>query len=140
MTIRMFAVGGFVCLTVALPAAGKTYKSIFPVACSEVWTAVQETLGDAEHYNVTEKDNAKMTAAYHPKHTVHVNVSGTLLQRTNHVTLLPKGAACEMHVVSNFSGWEHDDQGDFKKRVEEALAKAKNAPEAGPAKQEAPAK
>jgi hypothetical protein len=28
-----------------------------------------------------------------------------------------------MQVVSNYSGWEHNDQGDFKKRVDDALVK-----------------
>jgi len=33
------------------------------------------------------------------------------MQRTNKVTLLPKGTGCEMQVVANYSGWEHNDQG-----------------------------
>jgi len=58
-----------------------------------------------------------MTASCGVKHSVHMNVTGTILQRTNKVTLVPKGAVCEMQAVSNFSGWEHNDQGDFRKRV-----------------------
>lgn len=34
----------------------------------------------------------------------------------------------------NFSGREHDDKGDFKTRVDESLAKLKNAKPAEPAK------
>jgi hypothetical protein len=81
-----------------------------------------------------------MTASYRVKHAAHVNVSGAILQRTNHVTLVSKGTVCEMQVVSNYSGWEHDDKGDFKTRVDEALAKLKagTAPEA--AKPTSPAK
>ena len=112
-----------VCL--ALPAFGKTYKSTYPVACTEVWPAVQTTLSNPDNYSVTTNDDAKMTAEYDVKHSAHVNVSGALLQRKNHVTLLPKGTGCEMQVVSNYSGWEHNDQGDFKKRVDEALAAPK---------------
>lgn len=48
----------------------------------------------------------------------------------NHVTLITKGEGCEMDVVSNFSGWGHEDQGDFKKRVDDALTKPKEAAEA----------
>ena len=33
----------------------------------------------------------------------------------------------------NYSGWEHDGQGDFKKRVDEAMTKPKPAPAAAPA-------
>ena len=75
-----------------------------------------------------------MKADYQPKHSVHVDISGTLLQRMNHVRLAPKGTGCEMQVVSNYSGWGHEDQGDFKKRVDEALAKPKTETPAQPAK------
>ena len=64
-----------------------------------------------------------MTASYDVKHSAHVNVSGALLQRTNKVTLVSKGTGCEMQVVSNYSGWEHNDKGDFRTRVDEALTK-----------------
>jgi hypothetical protein len=37
-----------------------------------------------------------------------------------------------MQVVSNFSGWEHSDRGDFKKRVDESLVKLKNPAPAKP--------
>ena len=39
-----------------------------------------------------------------------------------------------MQVVSNYSGWEHNDQGDFKQRVEDAMAKIKAASTSQPAK------
>jgi len=109
-------------LASALPAFGKTYKSAYSLPCSDVWPAVKDTLSVAENYNIIETDDAKMTATYDVKHSAHVNVSGALLQRKNHVTLVQKGAGCEMQVVSNYSGWEHNDQGDFKKRVDDALA------------------
>jgi len=140
MVRTRLAVAVFLSATLGLLALGKTYKSTLPVPCNEVWAAVKETLGNPENYNVESSDDAKMTAAYHVKHTVHVNVSGAILQRTNHVTLIPKGATCEMDVVSNFSGWEHNDREDFKKRVDEALAKAKGAPPSEPAKPQTPAK
>ena len=127
-------------LALALPAFGKTYKSTYPVACSEVWGAVKDTLSNPENYNVVETDDAKMTAAYNVKHAAHVSITGAVLQRTNHVTLVSKGTGCEMQVVSNYSGLEHDDKGDFKKRVDESLAKLQAAPPAQAAKPEAPAK
>jgi hypothetical protein len=99
-----------------------------------VWGGVKDTLSNPENYNVVESDDAKMTASYKVKHSAHVNVSGAILQRTNKVTLVPKGAACEIQIVSNFSGWEHDDKGDFKTRVDESLAKLKNAKPAEPVK------
>ena len=123
-------------LAVAAPALAKTYKYSYPNACSEMWPAVKATLADAEHYAQVKPDDEKMTAEYQPKHDVHVDVTGVLLQRINHVTLLPSGngATCEMQIVSNYSGWGHDDKADFKKRVDESMVKLKAAPAAEPAK------
>jgi hypothetical protein len=134
------AVVALMSLALALPAVGKTYKSTYPVPCGEVWGAVKDTLSNPENYKVAESDDAKMTASYHVKHSVHASISGAALQRTNHINLIPKGAVCEMHVVSNFSGFEHNDRDDFKKRVDESLAKLKSATPSQPAKPEAPAK
>jgi hypothetical protein len=47
---------------------------------------------------------------------------------------MPKDAGCEMDIVSNYSGFEHNDQGDFKTRVDESLAKLKAAEPTVPAK------
>jgi hypothetical protein len=69
-----------------------------------------------------------------------VGLSGAILQRTNKVTLAPQGAACELQVVSNFSGWEHSHRGDFKKRVEESLVKLKAATTSQPAESAPPIK
>jgi hypothetical protein len=127
-----------ICL--ALPSFGKTYKSTYPVACSEVWSAVQETLNVPDNYNVVEIDPALMTATYDVKHSAHVNISGAALQRKNHVALVTEGTGCQMQVVSNYSGWEHNDQGDFKKRVDEALAKPKATAPVQPAEPTMPTK
>lgn len=109
-------------LAIALPAFGKTYKSTYPVACSQVWPAVKTVLSVQENYEVEQTDDAKMTATYDVKHQAHVNISGALLQRKNKVALVTEGTGCQMQVISNYSGWEHNDQGDFKQRVDDALA------------------
>jgi hypothetical protein len=64
----------------------------------------------------------------------------TLKPGKNHVTLSPVGTTCEMSVVSMYSGLSHNDQGDFKKRVDESLAKLKIATPSQPAKPEVPVK
>jgi hypothetical protein len=120
-------------LALALPAFGKTYKNTYPVPCSQVWAAVKDTLGNADNYDVTESDDTQMKAAYRVKHAAHVTITGAALQRTNHVTLVSKGAVCEMQVGSNYSGFEHDDKGDFRKRVDESLAKLQGTKSAEPA-------
>ena len=124
----------------ALPMFGETYKDTYPIACSDLWGAVKDTLNNPANYSVKASDDAKMTASYNVKHAAHVTVTGAILQRDNKVALVPKGGACEMHVVSNFSGWEHSDREDFKKRVDESLVKLKGATTSQLAKAEAPAK
>ncbi|HXX19189.1 MAG TPA: hypothetical protein VEJ46_07280 [Candidatus Acidoferrum sp.] len=135
-----FAVAVLISLALAFPAFGWTYKSAYQIPCSEVWPAVKDTLSNADNYSVVASDDAKLTASYNVKHSAHVNISGAILQRTNKVTLVSKGSGCEMQVVSNYSGWEHNDQGDFKKRVDESLAKLKAAKPTEPAKPEPSAK
>jgi glycerol-3-phosphate dehydrogenase len=138
MKVNIAAVTLFA-LAIAVPASGKTYKSTYPVPCTDVWGAVQETLNHPDQYEVLKKDDAQMHAEYNVKHEAHVTITGVFTQRTNKVTLVPQGGACEMQVVSNFSGWEHTDRADFKKRVDDNLAKAKGAgPAAQPAEEAKP--
>ena len=119
-----FVVIAFVTLILALPALGGTHKDSFPQSCSELWTAVKDTISNPDHYTLQgTPDDAKMTASYNVKHAAHLSISGAVAQRTNVVTLVPKGTGCEMQVESSFSGLAHDDAGDFKKRVDESLAK-----------------
>ena len=88
-------------LALALPALGETYKSTYTVPCNQLWGAVKDTLGNPKNYADVKSDDSNMTASFHPKHSVHLNISGALLQRTNRVTLVSKGTGCEMQVVSN---------------------------------------
>ena len=110
-------------LALALPSFGKTSKNTYPASCGDLWVAVKDVLSNAENYNVEESNDTLMAATYKVKHAAHVTVSGAVLQRANHVALVSKGAECEMQVKSNYSGFEHDDSGDFRKRVEESFAK-----------------
>jgi hypothetical protein len=131
-TIGMLAL---LSLVLTLPVLAMTYKTNYSVPCDQVWGAVKDTLSVPDNYTVVSSDDALMTASYDVKHSAHVNISGTVLQRTNKVTLVTKGTGCEMQVVSNYSGWEHNDKGDFKKRVDESLAKMNAAKPVEPAKQ-----
>jgi hypothetical protein len=118
-------------LALALPVFGagnKTYKNTYPVPCSELWRAVKVALSNPDNYKDVQSDEDKMTASYNVKHSVHWSVIGAINQGKNQVSLLPIDTKCEMSVVSMYSGLSHNDQGDFKKRVDEALAKLKNAP------------
>ncbi len=127
-----YVIVALISLAFALPAFGKTYKNTYPAPCGDVWAAVKDTLSNADNYNVTESDDTQMTASYKVKHAAHVTITGAALQRTNKVALVSKGAVCEMQVVSNYSGFEHDDRGDFRKRVDESLAKLQAAKASAP--------
>ncbi len=140
MTKTRVLVVALMSLALALPAFGKSHKNSYSFPCSQVWSAVKDTLGNAENYAKVELNETTMTAAYHVKHAAHVTVTGAVLQRTNHVALESKGAACEMKIGSNYSGFEHNDADDFKKRVDDVLAKMNAGTPSEPAKSDAPAK
>ena len=90
------AVVGLLSLVVALPAFGETYKTPYPgVACSDLWIAVKDTLSNPANYQVKSSDDKKMTASYKVNHSIHITITETILQRTNKVTLVPKGTGCE---------------------------------------------
>ena len=129
-----FAAAAFLLSTFALPGYGKTHKVSYPNACSEVWAAVKDTLGNAENYTIKLTDESKMTVSYSVKHSAHVTITGALRQRPNTVSLRPQGAGCGMEVESNYSGFEHNDAGDFTKRVNESVAKRKETAPAEAAK------
>ena len=125
-----FAVVALMSLAVAMPAFGagnKTYKTTYPVPCSELWGAVKVALGNPNNYKDVQSDEDKMTADYNVKHSIHWSVIGAVNQGKNHVSLASIGTTCEMSVVSMYSGLSHNVQGDFKKRVDEAMAKLKGA-------------
>lgn len=121
-----------ICLLLALapsalvqPVLGETYKTTYSAPCSLMWSAVKDALSNQQNYDVKKVDNAQMSSDYQLKHEVHFDLSGVLLQRENHVRLVAKGSGCEIQVVSNYGGRDHNDEGDFKKRVAESLKKIK---------------
>jgi len=128
------AIAACLLFTFALPIFSKTHKVSYPNGCSEVWAAVKDTLGNAENYTIKITDESRMVVSYSVKHSAHVTVTGALRQRANTVSLSPEGTGCAMEVQSNYSGFEHNDAGDFTKRVNESLAKRKAAPPAEAAK------
>jgi hypothetical protein len=129
-----FAVAALILLTIALPAFSGTHKNTYAVACSELWVAVKDTLGNSENYSIKIADDAGMKASYTVKHSAHVTITGALRQRANLVSLGSKDDGCEMSVESNYSGFEHNDAGDFTKRVNESLAKMKGSTPSEPEK------
>jgi hypothetical protein len=113
-------------LIVVVPAFGKTHNETYQVSCSELWSAVQDTIKNSGNYTLVLADNAQKTAAF--------NISGAIHSRTISVHLEPKGDGCEMQNQTSFSGVFQNDAGDFKSRVEQSLAKLKAANPTEPAK------
>ncbi|MGB6973346.1 MAG: hypothetical protein WBD67_01555 [Terracidiphilus sp.] len=117
------------CLISAIPAIAKTHKEPYDMACSALWPAVKDVLKTSGKYNIIGIDSTEFTASF----TVGSVFSGKLM---NSVVLNPKGAGCEMWINTAYRGLEHNDAGDFKKRVDAALAQlnpASKAPPNGPA-------
>jgi hypothetical protein len=110
-------------LFLTLPALGANHETAFSNSCGELWPAVKDVINNSKNYKVESTDDAKWTAFYDVKHKEHLSISGAVAQKTNQVTLVTQGTGCQMQVNSSFSGLTHDDQGDFVKRVNEALAK-----------------
>jgi hypothetical protein len=111
-----------VLLTLAVPAFAKPY----PVQCSDLWSAVTDTLGNAGDYKIVATDEAQMKASF--------IVVGALYPGINAVYLKPKGDGCDLQVKMGFTG--SDDEGALRGRVNRALAKRKAAKESAPVRSE----
>ncbi len=114
-------------VVVAAPSFAKTHSEMYPIACSVLWPAVKDALRNSGKYGIVGIDNTEMTASF---------VIGGFLggKRINSVVLNAKGDSCEMQVQTAFSGLAHNDEGDFKKRVDESLSKQQPAQPVAPAK------
>ncbi|HTJ31170.1 MAG TPA: hypothetical protein VL346_11750 [Acidobacteriaceae bacterium] len=123
--MKRLIVSLFLC-TLALPAFSKTHKDTYTIPCSELWPAIKDTLRNSGKYGIISITNDEMTASY--------NIGGFLTgRRINTVLLNPAGSGCEMQVQTVYSGLENNDAGDFKKRVDESLAKLSKKDPAPPA-------
>jgi hypothetical protein len=114
-------------LLFALTSLGASHETAYSNSCSELWPAVKDVINNPKNYKVVSTDDVKWTAFYDVKHKEHLSISGAVAQKTNQVTLVSQGTGCQMQVVSSFSGLTHDDQGDFVKRVNDALATQQGA-------------
>lgn len=110
-------------LSLVVPAFASTHKDNFNVSCQELWRGVKDTLRNSGKYGIIAIDNEEMTASY--------NMGGNLMaKRVNSAVLNSKDndASCELQIQTAYSGLVNNDAGDFKKRVDESLAKLKGQP------------
>ncbi len=108
---------------VALPAAAKTHKEQYNLPCTTLWPAVKDVLKNSGKYGIVGISNEEMTSTY--------NIGGNLTgKRTNSLVLNPKDGGCELQIQTAYSGLVNNDEGDFKKRLDESLAKMGSTPPA----------
>jgi hypothetical protein len=98
-------------------AFAKTHKDNYQVSCDVLWRAVKDTIRNSGKYGIVGIDNTEMSISY--------VIGGTLGgKRINSVVLNRlSDTSCEMQTQTAYSGLIHNDAGDFKNRVDEALAK-----------------
>jgi hypothetical protein len=125
--MKRFAAVGLILLIVAGSAFAKTHKENYSVSCSVLWPAVKDALRNSGKYGILGIDNTEMTASF----VIGGSLGG---KRINSVVLNGKGDTCEMQVQTAFSGLAHNDEGDFKKRVDASLAQQQPSQQAPPAK------
>ena len=128
--MKKFIVAALFLSLVAVPSFCKTHSDIYSMSCSDLWVGVKDALRNSGKYGILGIDSTEMTASF--------VIGGTLGgKRINSVVLNKKGDnSCELQVQTAYSGLVNNDYGDFKKRVDESLAKLKNA---APAQPEQPA-
>lgn len=133
--MRRFAVLTLMLTMVAGPSFAKTHKEVYPVTCAVLWPAVKDTLRNSGKYGILGIDGTEMTASF----VIGGSLGG---KRINSVVLNAKGDSCEMQIQTAFSGLAHNDEGDFKKRVDASLAEQQKAqpPAPPPAKTDSPSK
>ena len=127
--MKRIVVVALLVLSVATPSFCKTHKEVYSVSCSVLWPAVKDALRNSGKYGILGIDGNEMTASF--------VIGGTLGgKRINSVVLNGKGDSCEMQVQTAYSGLAHNDAGDFKKRVDESLARLQAEQPAVPKKPE----
>ena len=104
-------------------AFAKTHKDTFPVSCDVLWPAVKDAVRNSGKYGIIGIDNTEMSVSY--------NIGGTLTGKRINSAVLNRLSenACEMQTQTAFSGLVNNDAADFKKRVDEALARQPKTPE-----------
>jgi hypothetical protein len=119
-------------ITAGSPLAQAQGKNVYSYAipCSALWLAVRDTVRNSGHYAIVLIDNNEMVASF------AIGVGQGL--RIESAVLNPKGETCEMQVQPLYQPGLSNDDGDFKKRVEAAMAQLKSIQTAPPAKTETP--
>ena len=121
MYLRVMAV--LVTLLAVLPAFAKSNKDLYPVACTELWAAVHDTLGNPANYTVQVIDDEKQTALF--------TVTGATRVLLNSLALAPENGGCRLDLKIKNTDFAINDEGAFRKRLDRSLTRVE-APRAAP--------
>lgn len=105
-----------------LVLAPQAFAKPYPLPCSDLWSAVTDTLGNAGNYKIVANDNGQMKASF--------IVVGALYPGVNALLLKPRDNGCELQIRMSFTG--NDDETALRGRVNRALSKRKAARPAPP--------
>jgi hypothetical protein len=100
-------------LVLTTPAFAKHH----PIPCSDLWSAVTDTLGNAGNYKIVATDYEQRKASF--------IVVGALYPGINALFLKPQDNGCELQIKMGFTG--NDDESTLRGRVNRALAKLRAA-------------
>lgn len=106
-------------LVLTTPAFAKHY----PPPCSDLWSALTDTLGNARDYEILASDSGHMKASF--------VVVGSLVPGTHAAFVKPLSNGCELEINMKFTG--NDDESALRNRVERALVKRRKAKPSLPA-------
>jgi hypothetical protein len=109
----------FLLLVLAAPAFAKSR----PLPCSDLWSAVTDTLGNQGNYSIIATNDEQMKASF--------IIVGSLYPGRGVVSLKPRKDNCELQINMGFTG--NDDEFTFRRRVNHALTKKKAAVQSTPA-------
>jgi hypothetical protein len=95
-----------------------------PIPCSDLWSALTDTLSNPGNYSILATNDEQMKASF--------IVVGSLYPAKGVVSLQPKKEGCELQINMGFTG-NNGDEFTFRKRVNRALTKRKAALPSQPA-------
>jgi hypothetical protein len=113
----------FSLLPLLLVLAAPAFARPVPVPCSDLWSAVTETLGNTGNYAILSISDKQLKASF--------IVIGAVFPANNYIWLKPKQDGCDLQVRMGFTG--NDDGFALRRRVNRALTKKRVARPSPPA-------
>ena len=113
----------FSLLPLLLVLVAPAFAKPVPVSCSDLYSAVTETLGNPGNYAILSVSEKQMKASF--------IVLGAVFPANNYLSLKPKHDGCDLQVRMGFTG--NDDGYALRRRVNRALTKMRAAKPSPPA-------